>query len=174
MRVKHAARERRDGEINKLEMKYSAQLDKLEDKLERLGRELESDKSEHEARKRDEMVGVGESVLGLSMGRRRTSSMSSITKKRRMTEKAKLEIEDTADEIERVKTQVRELEKELKEAIDIITKKWETAEDDIDYIEIKPKKSDVEVRIFTLAWAPRWRIDYKDKEQKRQEIISAY
>ncbi|HHN81275.1 MAG TPA: ATP-binding protein [Methanomicrobia archaeon] len=172
-RVNHAARERRDAEIEKLEKKYSATLDKLSDKLERLELELESEKAEHEARKREELAGVGESVLGFFMGRRRTSSVSSMTRKRRMTAKAKREIEKTSEEIERVKTQSRKLEIELETAIDTITVTWENAKEDIEQSEIKPKKSDVEVRMFTLAWAPSWRIDYHNEDQRGQEVIPA-
>ena len=99
-RLKQAARERRDIEIDKLEKKYEKQLDRLEDKIEKLSRDLSSDEAEYEARKREEIIGIGETVLGYFMGRKRTTVGTTASRRRRMTSRVKREIEDTKEEIE--------------------------------------------------------------------------
>ncbi len=157
-RVRHAAKERRDAQIAALEHKYARKLDTLAEEREKLELKLESDKADHDARKREEMAGVGESVLSLFMGRRRTSSISTMTRKRRLTDKAKHEIAETTEGIERVSRQAAELEAELKSAADEISATWDKAVDDVEEVSVSPKKSDIAVRLVALAWAPSWEI----------------
>jgi len=87
LRLQQAAREKRDLEIDKLEKKYEKSLDKLEAKLRKLERDLNADEAEYTARKQEEVVGVGETVLSFFLGRRRTSVATTIARRRRMTSK---------------------------------------------------------------------------------------
>ena len=156
VRLEQKARELRDVEVDKLEEKYKRKFDRLETKLEKLDLKLEADKAEYDARKKEEMVGMGESVIGFFMGRRSTRSASTITRKRRLTAKAKREIGETAKEIENISGDIKELEKELKEATDEIVSEWENVSDDIAMEDIRPRRTDIDVKMVALAWAPYW------------------
>ncbi|NIN63679.1 MAG: hypothetical protein GTO63_02980, partial [Anaerolineae bacterium] len=111
-------------------------LDKLEDGLRKKGRELAADEADHRARQQEELLGAGETVLGMFMGRRR--SVSRVASRRRITKKAKLEAEETKDEIADIQEDIAELEAELKEAADEITQRWEHSVDDLTTQELKP------------------------------------
>ena len=39
---------------------------------------------------------------------------------------------------------------------------WTKAADDIQQLQVAPKKSDVDVHLVALAWAPKWQITYQD------------
>lgn len=163
-RLQQTARERRDGEIDDLEDKYAKKLDKLTNKLEGLELDLESDKAEYDARKREEMVGVGESALSFFLGRRRTSSISTITRKRRLTAKAKHNIKETTQDIEDVKEDISQLESELKMAIGDITKRWDSVLEGVTDLEVRPRRADVDVRRMAIAWTPYWKVDGEREE----------
>jgi len=172
IRLKQAARERRDAEVDALEDKYADQLDRLEDKLRKKEHELASDEADHQARKQEELLGAGETVLGMFMGRRR--SLSTVASKRRMTRKAKLELEETMDELADVQEDIAELEAELKEATDEIIQRWEHAEDDLTTQELKPRRTDVDVQMIAVAWLPSWSISYKEGGRTHTTAVSAY
>jgi hypothetical protein len=174
IRLQQAARERRDAEVDALEHKYAGRIDKLQDSLRRKERELAADEAEHAARSREELLGVGETVLGLFMGRRSTSAISRAATKRRMTSKAKIEIEDTRDEIADLQGEVAKLEAELKQATDEITQRWDGVLDDLTTQELAPRRSDVEVNLVALAWMPSWLISYQQGGFTRTTKVRAY
>ncbi len=154
-RLKQAARERRDLEIEKLEKKYEKQLDRLENKIEKLSRDLSSDEAEYEARKREEIIGIGETVLGYFMGRKRTTGGTTASRRRRMTSKVKREIEDTKEEIEDLQKDYEELESELREQVGDITDRWSDVSNQVEEIEVKPRRTDIRIESLMIAWKPR-------------------
>lgn len=174
VRLQQAARERRDSDVDKLEEKHSKQLDRLETKIRRLERELAADKAEYDARKREEVVGVGETVLSFFLGRRRTSAATTIARRRRMTSKVKMDIEETKEEIGEIKEDVLQLEGELKESVKEITDKWDKVQEELIIEEIKPRRSDVKVHLVALAWTPFWQAAYKEGGLPQSMLIPAY
>ncbi len=172
IRLQQVARERRDAEVDKLEQKYETRIERLQNKLQREKRELAEDEADYEARKRDEMVGIGESVLGFFMGRRSSRLLSRASSKRRMTTKAKLDIEESKEVIADLQKEIAELETELKEAADEIAARWSDALDDLDSDEITPRRTDVDVELSALAWLPSWLVAYDDG--RRNIAIPAY
>jgi hypothetical protein len=173
-RLQLAARERRDAEVDDLEDKYAARIDRLQERLGKKERDLAADEAEHAARSREELVGVGETVLGLFMGRRARSSISRAASKRRMTSKARLDVDQTKEEIADLQEELADLEGELKAASDEIAHKWESVLDRLTTEELKPKRTDVDVQLAALAWAPAWQISYQDAGRTRTTAIPAY
>ena len=159
-RLLQAARERRDKEVDKLKAKNAKKLDTIEAKLRKKELKLSADQSEYTARKREEMIGAGESVLGFFLGSRRTKTATNIARKRRMTSKAKMEITETKEEIAELKIEMKKLNNELKEAVDDIVEKLEKVEESIFIEELKPQRTDINVQIVSLAWLPFWKITY--------------
>ena len=174
IRIKEAAREKRDAEIDKLEKKYEKQLDRIEDKIEKMTRDLSSDKAELEERKRDELLGMGETVLGLFMGRRRTSIATTASRRRRMTSRVKREIDDTKEEIEDLRADYEELETELKEQVDEIKEEWEKVTEQVDEYEVKPRKTDVILDSLMIAWVPFYYVSYTDSGMPLNKMVPAH
>jgi hypothetical protein len=174
IRLQQAARERRDAEVDALEEKYASRLDRLQDNLSKKERTLAADEEEHSARSREELIGVGETVFGLLIGRRSSRAISRAATKRRMTRKAKLDIEEAKEEIADLQEEIAKLEGELKEAADEITQKWDNVLDDLTTEEIAPKRSDIDVRLVALAWLPSWLITYDEGGRPRTTAVPAY
>ncbi|RME77727.1 MAG: hypothetical protein D6784_03315 [Chloroflexi bacterium] len=174
IRLQQAARERRDEEVDKLEKKYDTRISRLETRLRKYRRELAQDEAEYEARKREEVLSLGESVASFFFGRRRTSALSSAARKRRMTSRAKQEIEETKEEIAELEAEIAELEEELKEQADEITRKWAETLDVLETEEIGPRRSDVDIQVVAVGWLPSWRIVYDDGRGAHSATIPAY
>jgi len=174
IRLQQAARERRDAEVDKLEGKLDRQIDRLQDKLRKEKRDLVAEETEHSARKQQEMIGIGESVLGWVLGRRSTRSLSTAANRRRMTAKAGQNIEETRQQIDDLKEEIADLEQDLKEQIEDITVKWASLLDDLDTDDITPRRADVDVRDVLLAWLPSWVIRYQDGGRNTSDTVAAY
>ena len=149
-----AAREARDAEIAKKTAQLDRQLRTLEDKLAREERELREDEAELSNRKIEEAGTHFENITGLFGGRRKASRLSSSLTKRRMTEQAKAEVEESIDAIEQLKQQIAEAEKRREEAIAEINDRWGRVVNEITEVTIAPKKTDVFVKLFGVAWMP--------------------
>ncbi len=176
IRLQQAARENRDAEVDQLEEKYEKQITRLADKLRKEQQELAADEAEYSARKQEELIGAGESVLGFLFGRRRSGSraLSRIASKRRMTGQARLDLDESREEIAELQEEIAKLEAELKEMADEITRKWADLLDDITTEEITPRRTDVNVRLVALGWLPSWLISYDDGRGSRSATIAAY
>jgi hypothetical protein len=157
-RCREEAERARDEELEKLRDKYEAKLDRLEDKLEREERELEEDRAEHSARKQEELLSGVESVFGLFKGRRSSSRLSSASRRRRMTSQAKADVEESLDAIEDIREDMAELEAEAREEVEELTEKWAALIDEVQEEEVRPRRADVQVSLFALAWLPRWEV----------------
>ncbi len=149
-----AARDARDAEVAKKTAQLDRQLRTLEDKLAREERELREDESELSHRKMEEASTHIENVTGLFGGRRSARRLSSSLTKRRMTEQAKSDVEESHDAIAQFKQQIADLEKRREETIAEINDRWGRAVNEITEVTITPKKTDVFVNLFGVAWIP--------------------
>ncbi|MEW5960489.1 MAG: DUF87 domain-containing protein [Chloroflexota bacterium] len=174
IRLQQAARENRDAEVDRLEAQYDKQFARWQDKLRRQERILAQDEAEHEARKREEMIGIGESVLGFFIGRRSTRTLSRAATRRRLTSQSKLDFEQTKEELAELQAEIKKLEEELKEQADEITRKWADLLDDLTTEEISPRRTDINVRLVALAWLPSWLISYNEGPVVQTATLPAY
>jgi hypothetical protein len=147
-----AAREKRDEELDKVGDKFEKKIDSLEAKIAREQRELAEDRDELSQRKMEELGTHAENVLSLFSKRRRTLT-TSLTK-RRMTQKAKADVEESLDAIEDFQEQMKELEEELAEAIEEVKERWGEIANEVEEISVQPYKKDVIVDLFGVAWTP--------------------
>ncbi len=157
-RARLAAREQRDLEVDKLSKKIEVKLERLEKKLGREERELEEDQAEHKSRMGQEVLSAGESLLGMFgiLGRKRRGGLSSAARRRRMTSRAKENIRESEHEIASLERELIELRDRLADDVADISDKWEAVLADVEIFEVTPRRSDVQVDVVGLAWAPVW------------------
>jgi hypothetical protein len=151
-----AARDARDAEIQKKTAQFNRQLKSLEDKLAREERELAKDEDELSHRKVEEAGTHLENLTGLFGGRRKASRLSSSLTKRRMTQQARADVEESKDAIQEFQRQIEEVEKRREEVIAEINDRWGRAVNDVTEVTIAPKKTDVLVSVFGVAWMPHY------------------
>jgi len=174
VRLQQAAREKRDEEVDALEKKYDTKIERLERKLRKYQRDLTTDQEDYEARKREELIGIGESVVNFFLGRRRTRALSAAARKRRLTSQARQDIEETKEEVAEVEAEIAELEAELKDMAADITAKWGNSLQNLQTDEITPRRTDVQIHQVAVGWLPSWYISYDDGRVVRSATVPAY
>jgi chaperonin cofactor prefoldin len=153
------AREARDAEIDTRSAQLDRKIKTLEDRMTREERELREDEAELSHRKMEEMGTHAENVLGLFGGRKSSRRLSSSLTKRRMTEQAKAEVEESLDAIDQYKKEIQVLEQERQTMIAEISDRWGDVVNDISEVTVAPKKTDIYVELFGVAWMPYYLVE---------------
>jgi hypothetical protein len=107
----------------------------------------------------EEMGTHAENVLGLFGGSRSTRRLSSSLTKRRMTEQAKAEVEESLDAIDLYKKEIQALERERQAIIEEINSRWGDMVNDTSEVTVAPKKTDIFVELFGVAWMPYYLVE---------------
>lgn len=171
-RVEQAARELRDAEVDKLEAQYADKVKRLEDRLRTAQAALERKEAQARQRKQDALISTGETVLSLFSGRRR--SISAAARRIGQTSTAKADVDAAGEQVGAVQADIDATKAELKEKTDAIVAQWQEAQGKFEELPIRPRRTDVEVNLFTVAWAPQWQIAYKNGAVTQTETLPAY
>jgi hypothetical protein len=111
----------------------------------------------------EEMATHAENVLGLFTGSRSQRRVSSSLTKRRMTAKAKADVEESLDEIEAFKQELAEIENGMASELDEINDRWAEVASEIEEIVITPYKKNIRLELFGIAWFPHWILKDDDR-----------
>ncbi len=153
-----AAQKGRDAELAKKGAQIDRQIRSLESKLGREELELKEDESDLQHRKWEEMGTHAENVLSLFGGRRASRRLSSSLSKRRLTENAKAEVEESAAVLAEFKNQLEELKRQREQLAREINDRWGNLVNQVTETAIKPKKTDIYVSLFGVAWMPFYQV----------------
>ncbi len=148
-----AARELRDAEIEKKAASIDKKIKSLEDKLYREERELRQDEEDLRNRNLETGLSGAEAVAGL-LGIGRKKSLSTSVSKYRMAQNAKEEVRESEEAIAQYKKDLADLERQRDDLIREVNDKWGNVASDTSEVTINPKKTDVYVNIFGVAWMP--------------------
>jgi hypothetical protein len=174
VRLRQAARERRDAAVDSLRARYDARMEKLDAKLRRQERELEQDEFDYSARKREALIATGEMLFTWLRRRRSYRSASWTASRRRLAKHAKLELKESREEIEDLENELAQLQRELDAEIAKITPRWVDILKGLTSYVVHPRRSDVEVKLVGLAWVPAWLIRYERGDQAFATSLPAY
>jgi hypothetical protein len=72
-----------------------------------------------------------------------------------------MDVQAAEEDITEYQEEIKELEADLQEETEAIVERWETALEQFEDVRITPRRADVEITLFALAWVPRWRIAYR-------------
>ncbi len=147
-----AAQSGRADEIDKVEATFDKRMERIEERLAREERELREDESDLANRKMEEWGTHAENVFSL-FSKRKRSMRTSLTK-RRMTDKAKADVEESLDAIKDFKSDLLELEKELSRALEDVNRKWQDIVEQETEIKVSPYKKDIFIEVFGVGWIP--------------------
>lgn len=152
-----AAREARDAELAKTTAALDRQIAALQDKLSKEERELQQDQIELGERKREELVSGAETVFSL-LGGKRTRRISAAMSKHRMTEQSKADVDESVDSIAEFKQQLAQLQQTRQQAAERVAAKWGNVVNTVTEIPVLPKKTDIYVDLFGVAWLPYYQV----------------
>ncbi len=154
-----AAEQAREDEIAKATAAINRQIKTLREKIMREERELKMDEAELQQRKGEELATHAENVLGVFGGRRSTRRLSSSLTKRRMTEQAKEDVDESIAALNQYDQEMNQLEEARQRALEDAGSRWDNVVNDINEITVVPKKTDIYVQVFGVAWIPCYQIE---------------
>ncbi len=169
MRCEKEARRKRDADLKKSRARVEKEMARVQQRLRREQRELDADQEEMEARKREEWLTIGESALNLLTGRRSLTMLSRSSRKKRMTQQAKADVEESLDTIEDLEQQLEDLKAQWEDQVEEISDRWAEKLEEIEQVSLTPRRADVTVEFCGLAWAPVWRVVF-DAQGAGQQI----
>ena len=154
-RCMEAAEPKYKAEARKVATRHDRKIDSMHQKLKREERELEDDQDELAHRKRDEALTHTKTVFTLFRRNRIDQSLS----KRRNTQKAEADVQESIDEIASIKREIKRLEHEKDAELDSVKQKWLDVVDDVTEVKVTPFKKDIDPVFFGVVWHPQHLID---------------
>ena len=147
------ARRLRDAEIIKLTSALDRQRSTLQDKLSRERRDLNQNQMQYDNRKQEEtgnLLELGAGILGLG----RKKSITTQISRSRMSQQARSEVDASIDIIQQFEQQLHELDDKRAQIIQSVNEHWAAAVGQVVDIPIMPRKTDIYVEVFGIAWQP--------------------
>ncbi len=155
-RLQQSQREQRDQQVEKLRAKYGPKLQTLQDRLLRAQQAVERERQQSMSGTMTAALDIGVSVLGAMFGGRRSSYTSAARQAARGVGRYTKDSGDVG--------RAEELEHNAQSELDALNQQFQNevaavqsnlaANVELQQVSIKPKKTNIQVRLLTLAWAP--------------------
>jgi hypothetical protein len=159
VRLREAARERRDTAVERLRKRYTPKLARLQDQIRRAEERVGQEKSQYDQQKMQTAISMGATVLGALLGRKVASvgSVGRATTAMRGVGRTARERQDIARakrELKSLHAKLADLESEFEKEITALGKTISPEALDVTKIVIRPRKADIAVGHFGLVWLP--------------------
>jgi hypothetical protein len=161
IRISQLAREKRDEGVESLRKRYAGKIAVLQDRILRAEQKVEKEKSDYRSQTMSTAVSVGATILGAFLGRKGLSSTTlskagSAMRSGMRTAKEHGDINNAEESLETLKQRLSELEEELNQEIALIEEQTDPMQQPLEIKALRPKKSDITMRLTALVWLPYW------------------
>jgi len=161
VRLQQRAREQRDEAAEKLRQKYAPKIAALAEKKRRAEQTVERESEQAKGQKLQTAISFGATLLSSFMGRKAISltTLGRATTAARGVSRSMKEGEDVdraQESVEAVNQQIADLDAQFKAETESLEKSNDPQTEQLETINLKPKKSNIAVKLLTLAWAPYW------------------
>lgn len=161
VRLQQRAREQRDEAAEKLRQKYAPKMAALAEKKRRSEQTVEREAEQAKGQKLQTAISFGATLLSSFMGRKAISltTLGRATTAARGVSRSMKEGEDVdraQETVEAVNQQIADLDAQFKSETDSLERSNDAQTEQLETISLKPKKSNISVKLLTLAWAPYW------------------
>jgi len=161
VRLQQLAREQRDAATEKLRQKYAPKLATLEEKKRRAEQAVEKESEQASGQKLQTAISFGATLLSSFMGRKAVSlsTLGRATSAARGVSRSMKESQDVGraeETVEAVSQQMADLDAQFKEETAALESSFDPQNEQLETVSLKPKKTNISVKLVTLAWAPYW------------------
>ncbi|MCZ2152653.1 MAG: hypothetical protein LC114_01940 [Bryobacterales bacterium] len=153
--LQQSAREQRDAEVTKLREKYGVTLARLDERIFAAKQKLAKEQADVQRASTDFLAGIGSSMLGAIFGRGslRTGGAAAVRGYGRK-QKEEQDVALAGAKLEEIEAQRASLMEELESRVSEISTGVNAAQDDVETLTVKASKTEIQVRLLTLAWLP--------------------
>jgi len=159
IRLAETAREKRDEQVEALRRKYGVKVAQLQERIRRAEQAQQVQADQARQQTLSTMIHAGTAVLGMVFGRARSlRSISAVGTAARGAGRTFQEHQDVSragETVASLQKQLADLNAELETGVDHLQERFDPEAGELEVLGLKPRKTDVEVRFLTLAWAPR-------------------
>ncbi|MCL7961187.1 MAG: ATP-binding protein, partial [marine benthic group bacterium] len=159
IRLREAAREARDGEIDELRDRFATRLARIEERIRKAEERVEREESQYSQQKMQAAISVGATVLDAFLGRKKLSrrSMGRATTAMRGAGRASRERDDirrAEESVVALRGQRAELEEEFARETEALRDRFEIDALEVETVAVAPRKADITINRLVLAWLP--------------------
>lgn len=163
VRLKQMAAEQRDVLVEKLRKKYATKFDTLRNRIRRAEERVEREVDQYKQKRNDSIFSIGSSVLGAILGRKAVSATNarragSGMRSMSRAQREKADVERAEDALEDLKVDWKDMEEKFKRDVEEIRQKLKVDQLDVESLEVRPRKGDLDIAKFMVVWLP-YRID---------------
>ena len=109
--------------------------------------------------------------MGWLSGRRAGRALSTASRKRRLTAQSGAEVRESYDSIDDLQAQRQELVAQMEADKSEIQSRWAETADDLDTVQLRPRKTDVFVEACGVVWMPYWDVLF-DEDGAKERLLS--
>ena len=158
IRLNEKARVLRDDALEQLRRKYASKLRTAAERVERAEDKVEVERQEAEGAKMQTAISWGATILGAVLGRKigvgTVGRAATAARGMGRSRKAADDVSRAEEQRDRYSQQREELEAEIAKEEAIITERFDPLQEQLELIQLKPRRSDINIRYLALAWAP--------------------
>ena len=160
-RLQQIAREQRDEAVEKLRRKYAPKFAQLEERKRRAEQVVEREAEQAKGQKLQTAISFGATLLSSFLGRKKTSlsTLGRATTAVRGVGRQMKESQDVnraEENVAAVGQKLADLEAEFQSETAALERSYDPLTEELGKVSLKPTKSNIAVKLVTLAWAPYW------------------
>ncbi|MCH9649038.1 MAG: DUF87 domain-containing protein [Deltaproteobacteria bacterium] len=159
IRLTSRMREERDEATEKLRAKYGTKVARLEERIRKAFEKVEKEKEQAKHQKFQTAISFGMTAISALFGRKALSrsnvgragtAMRGVARSARESQ----DVDRAEENVEVLQRQLAELNAELEQEIDTLTERYDPQGEELDTVVLKPRKTDINIHLLALAWAP--------------------
>ena len=162
VRLQQASREQRDAAVAKLRAKYAPKIATLNERLRRAEQAVEREAGQARQAKISTAISFGATLLGAFLGKK-TLSATNVSKAGtairgvgRSVEQAQ-DVARAGETVEAIKQQLADLDAQFQSEANAIETGRDPSSETLETIELRPSKTNINVKLVALAWVPHAR-----------------
>lgn len=159
IRLAQLTREQRDEAVTKLKNKYARRIQTINGRISRAEDRIDREKSQSSQQKISTAISIGSTILGVLFGRKKlsTSTISKAGTAMRSAGKIAKEsgdIDRAQENLAKLNDQLVELQDKLQDDLLLLDEKFDLSVEQLEKIKIRPRKTNISVKLFSFLWVP--------------------
>jgi hypothetical protein len=154
VRLAEKARELRDEEVGELRRKAKAKVERLEERIRKARQKVEVQAEQVSQQRMRTAINFGSTLLAAFTGRSFRGSAGSALGSLGRTTKEKQDVRRAEESVAALTEELEELNAELAAGIEELEDRFDPEAEELTTQSVRPRKSDIEVRMVALAWCP--------------------
>jgi Helicase HerA, central domain len=154
VRLESQVSEFRDRETEKLRAKFQDRYQTMRTKIDRAQDTLDREQAQYKSKRMESILDVGTSIMGALLGRKSTRRATSSARSFGQASTQKADVSIAESKLDDLQNQYQDLDREFNLAMEEVAKKASIEKMTFETINIPPKKTDLSVEEFFVAWVP--------------------